>query len=554
MFAFESQSAGFFWCVLCHSLWSIPLIGLISRFRFESISIAQGDRRMRIVTVACIAMPFVIATVLSTLMSIPQVDLDAAFEIGSITSVVTKATGAEEIRNASAISSVDRASETPQMISFESIVRAAAVWAIPTWIVGMAVLSVRLFAGSVAIRARMSFESADPKLRSIMEDLAKSTGLRNSPALRISKMVSQPLVLGFCRPAVILPQRWADESDHDLLEAVLAHELAHIQRRDLVHLLIERIAGIVWFFHPAMHRLNRQAALWREMAADRLATEVTGDPLALARALESAATWAAGKPRFSPFDSFSITFASPRCRGRLGTRIEALLGPEGVSPVKISKKRRVSYFMMTFAMAFTATRLAAIGQDLQTIETKPSRSESETSVRKANSVKDKPGRNTIWIGRMNRVSSKSLREAGDPAPNPTRSFEVRLVSVSGNDIDGFLDKKFATFRTVDDHKAWIVDLEPVLNSASSSRRNLIHQAPKTTAAEGEPLNFTFTMPVTTMKYHPVHQDGKVRAVKPIPQTTDYDIYSRVTGMSGPQTTIVEIKGLGYSVISVGELT
>lgn len=215
--------------------------------------------------------------------------------------------------------------------------------------------------------------------------------------------------------------------------------------------------------------------------------------------------------------------------------------------MKISKKRLGSYIVLSVAFGFMATKLAAIGQVIRSSENeptaKPTSAVNDSSVNQAgtNTVEHVPG--TIWVGRMNRISSKSLRESTVPVPNPNKSFEVRLVSLSGKDLDVFLDEKFTNFRTADDHKSWIVDLEPVLNAANSVRRKLIHQAPKITVADGEPLNFTFTMPVTTVKYHPVHQDGKVRAVKPLPQTTEYDIYSRVTGISGPQATFVEIKGL-----------
>lgn len=547
MFEIESHFAQFLWPVLCHSLWSIPLISLLGGFRIETISPSQRERLIRFAILACIVSPFVIAVAMPTPSSISSHNPNSYFEIATISSSVTRDDTFEDIRPSKAASTPVRSNESSRMISLETIVSTVADCAIPIWLAGMAVLAVRLIAGCLIFRLRSGFEPADPKSQSIANDLAGRIGLRNPPVVRVSKSVDQPMVMGLWKPCVVLPQNWNLETHGNQLEAVFAHELAHIRRGDLWYVLIERVAGIVWFFHPAMHSLNRQAALWREMAADRMAMEVTGDPLALARALESAATRAGGMPRLSPFESIAITFASPRCRGRLGMRIEALLGPEGVCPVKISKTRLGTYLVLSFAFAFMATKLAAIGQVMQASEKKPTGKTSsavkDSSVDQAGGNSVQPVAGKIWIGRMNRISSKSLRESKVPAPNPNMTFEVRLVSVSGKHLDGFLDEKFATLRTADDHKAWIVDLEPVLNAANSVRRKLIHLAPKTTAADGEPLNFTFTMPVTTVKYHPINEDGKVRAVKPLPQTTEYDIYSRVTGMSGPQATFVEIKGL-----------
>lgn len=547
MFEIESQFTRFLWHVLCHSLWSVPLISLLARLRIETYSPSRRERHMRFAILACIVSPFVIAVAMPTPSPFSSHSPNSHFEIAEISSSVTRDDSFEDIRPSKAASKPVRAKESSRMLSLESIVREVVDYAIPVWFAGMAVLAVRLIASCLISRIRTRSVPADSKSQSIANDLARRLGLRNPPVVRVSKSVGQPMVMGLWKPCVVLPLNWTLDSDGNQLEAVLAHELAHIRRSDLWYVLSERFAGIVWFFHPAMHSLNRQAALLREMAADRMATYVTGDPLALARALESAATLAGGMPRHWPFESIAITFASPRCRGRLGTRIEALLGPEGVCPVKISKNRLVSYIVLSVAFAFMATKLAAIGQVVQASEKKPTG--KTTSAVKDSSV-DQAGGNSVqpvagksWIGRMNRISSKSIRESKVPSPNPNMTFEVRLVSVSGKDLDGFLDEKFDTLRTADDHKAWIVDPEPVLNAVNSVRRKLIHQAPKITVADGEPSNFTFTMPVTTVKYHPIHEDGKVRAVKPLPQTTEYDIYSRVTGMSGPQATFVEIKGL-----------
>lgn len=546
MNAIDSYFAGLFWSVLCHSLWSVPFIGLLFGLRMKSLSPMQADKRMRFAILACIAAPFAIALAIPAFSTVSSKDPVSHFGFHAISSSIARNPHFEQSRPSPVPVPSARSIEASHLISLESIVTEAVKWAVLVWFAGMAVLTVRLIAGTLIFRILHRFDIADSKSLSIANDLARSMGLRNPPAVRISNSVSQPMVMGLFRPGIILPRRWVIEADEDYFEAVLAHELAHIKRRDLVHLLIERIAGAVWFFHPAMHRWIRQAALWREMAADRLATDVTGDPLALARALEMNATQLAALSRCTPFESMTITFASPRCRGVLGTRVEALLGPKGVSPVKISKKRLVSYFILSFAFAFIATRLATIGQEIQTTEKKLTGNAepvmSDPLVKQVRSITDPLPPGMISIGKMDRISSKILRYADRPDPKPNQSFEVRFVSVTGDDLDGFLNVTFESNRTVDGRNMWIADLIPVMNAATSNRENLIHRAPKTSAAAGEQLHYKFTLPVTIVKFSPVKENGKVMAVKPVLETTEFGLDLGLSGMPGPQSTRVEIKG------------
>lgn len=547
MFESQSEITRFLWPVLCHSLWSVPLIGLFFGLRIESLSPSQGDSRMRFAILACIAAPFVIAVTIPALLSISLKDPESHFEIHAISSSIPRNAYIEQSLPRPVRVPSFRPIKSPHLITLESIVSEVVNLAVPSWIAGMAVLTVRLIAGTLLLRIWIRFGSADTKSQSIVNELSGRIGLRNPPAVRVSKTVSQPLVMGLFKPGIILPQRWSIEADEERLEAVLAHELAHILRRDLVNLLIERIAGIIWFFHPAMHRWIRQAALWREMAADRLATDVTGNPLALARALEMNATQVAALLRYTSFESMAITFASSRGRGVLGTRVEALLGPKGVCPVKISNKLRISYFVLSVAFAFMATELAAIGQELRPIERKSTGNstpiKSDPFVKQVRSVTDPLPPGMISIGKMDRIGSKMIRNGDGSTPKPNQSFEVRFVSLCGEDLDVFLNANSDPIRTADHRNAWIVDSKSVMNAATSIRENLIHQAPLSSAANGERLHFKFTLPVTIVKFSPVRENGKVMAVKPMPQTTEFGLDFGLSGIRNPQSTRIELNGL-----------
>ena len=94
---------------------------------------------------------------------------------------------------------------------------------------------------------------------------------------------------GFLRPMVLLPAAWLVEMPPAMLEAVIAHELAHIRRFDLWVNLFQRLLETLLFYHPAVWWLSRRVRLAREMCCDELAAAATGERVVYASALELAA-------------------------------------------------------------------------------------------------------------------------------------------------------------------------------------------------------------------------------------------------------------------------
>jgi beta-lactamase regulating signal transducer with metallopeptidase domain len=81
-------------------------------------------------------------------------------------------------------------------------------------------------------------KAADAQLGSAFAELAGRMGVARPVRLLLSKVTDSPSVTGWLRPVVLLPVAAAAGLTPDQLEAVLAHELAHIRRHDyLVNLL-----------------------------------------------------------------------------------------------------------------------------------------------------------------------------------------------------------------------------------------------------------------------------------------------------------------------------
>lgn len=100
--------------------------------------------------------------------------------------------------------------------------------------------------------------------------IATQLGLRRLPAIRIGGR--SPAAIGLIHPTIIIP-RWVAESAHD---HVLAHELAHVRRRDGLWALFVRAAQVALFFWPPVWIASRRFAAAREMACDQLALGATG--------------------------------------------------------------------------------------------------------------------------------------------------------------------------------------------------------------------------------------------------------------------------------------
>lgn len=153
------------------------------------------------------------------------------------------------------------------------------------WALGSALLSLRVLRqarGVLRLRARLLREGEAPaaSLRDVLDALVREMGMR-TPLMRILPGLAGPLVL----PGAILLPRWAEGLDPRQQRAMLAHELAHLRRRDPLWRPLQRLACVPLFFHPlAWRAVNRLESL-AETLCDRAAAERSGGGRPLAECL-----------------------------------------------------------------------------------------------------------------------------------------------------------------------------------------------------------------------------------------------------------------------------
>ena len=162
-------------------------------------------------------------------------------------------------------------------------------WAIVGWIIGVVSLSIRLLLGFVGVcRWRRNLKPLPENLAQRVALLCKRLGMRHSSRVFISPLALQAMAAGYLRPLVLLPVSMVTQMQPEMLEAVIAHELAHIRRLDLWINLAQRVIETLLFYHPAVWWLSRQLRSERELCCDELAITATGERLTYASALESA--------------------------------------------------------------------------------------------------------------------------------------------------------------------------------------------------------------------------------------------------------------------------
>jgi hypothetical protein len=112
------------------------------------------------------------------------------------------------------------------------------------------------------------------------------------------------------------------ELDDETQEVILAHELAHIERRDPLWQLVHQFVAAVLFFQPLNRIACREIREQAELSCDRRAADLTGRPVVLARVLTEIATW------FQPYSLQAVPGVVSGACGNLSRRVSRLLEPE----------------------------------------------------------------------------------------------------------------------------------------------------------------------------------------------------------------------------------
>jgi bla regulator protein BlaR1 len=147
------------------------------------------------------------------------------------------------------------------------------------WIAGIAVSLVSVLIALVKAyymaRHSVSVHSEEPN--TLLARLCNQMGITSQPRLVTADWASTPMTLRMDgRYVVVVPEELLMPNRKEDLQLVLAHELAHVKRRDLAWNWLHTIVKALFFFNPLVWVAGRELRIAQEMACDEMAVRATG--------------------------------------------------------------------------------------------------------------------------------------------------------------------------------------------------------------------------------------------------------------------------------------
>jgi len=304
---------------LLYFVWQAAAVALILAILLRVLRRSTANSRY---IVACSALGLM---VLLPAVTIHLVPVSASSSPANIAAFVLPAEPMSEISPAET-----RASEQlpePQGVGVASWKQRAAAllepalpYAVLGWLIGVVLLAVWHLGGWAQLQRlkRRIVNEADSPLTGRVSELADSLGVKRAVRLLESAFVQVPTVVGWLRPVILLPASALTGLTSQQLEALLAHELAHIKRLDYLVNMLQTVVEILGFYHPAVWWISHTIRAERENCCDDMAVSICGDSRQYAKALAEMERIRSGEAEL----------AIAASGGNLSSRISRLLGKD----------------------------------------------------------------------------------------------------------------------------------------------------------------------------------------------------------------------------------
>jgi bla regulator protein BlaR1 len=125
----------------------------------------------------------------------------------------------------------------------------------------------------ISAAARRALLLSDGRELAALRRLEQLAGMPRAMDILLSQSSIEPGVFGVVRPALLWPHRISEQLDDAHLEAVLAHELCHVRRRDNLAAWLHMFVEAVFWFHPLVWWMGGRLIEERERACDEAVIE-----------------------------------------------------------------------------------------------------------------------------------------------------------------------------------------------------------------------------------------------------------------------------------------
>ena len=192
----------------------------------------------------------------------------------------------------------------------------------------------------------------------LLSSCKAALGIHGDVTLMLNPKITSPMLVGLCRPMILLPTSNMQETD---LNLILSHELMHLKRKDLWVKMLALVVGTLYWFNPFSHVLRKDISIWGELSCDE----------ALASKMSQEERKLYGEAILNTLDnhfSMNMAFCSALCENRkhIERRLTMLLNAQ-----KMKKHIAVIAAVAIVAIASIGTAAAALAAEYEPDEFVP---------------------------------------------------------------------------------------------------------------------------------------------------------------------------------------
>ncbi len=187
------------------------------------------------------------------------------------------------------------------------------------WLVGIIIFFIKLIFNVWAVNRlkTVGLKPVDNQTLNKFNNLIYVLKITKKIEIFESNITLSPIVIGNLKPFILLPIGLTSGLSINELEAILAHEIAHIKRYDFLVNILQSIIEIIFFFNPMIWWISSQVRQEREHCCDDFSVSITGDKMLLVNALAQVETFRINQP---------LAMAFGKKRTTLLNRIKRILG------------------------------------------------------------------------------------------------------------------------------------------------------------------------------------------------------------------------------------
>lgn len=344
---------------LLHFIWQAAAVALLLGILLAVLRKSSANLRY---IIACTALGLIVLLPIVTMqlvpVSVPQTTADIKPSPASVIvpvqpneeALLARAIEYEEPTQLESVNSAPLASWKQRAVERLEL---ALPYIVSAWLLGVFGLSLWHLGGWAQLQRlrKKMIRQVDDSLCVKLRRLSERLRVKRAVQLVESALVQVPTVVGWLRPVILLPASALTGLTTEQLEALLAHELAHIRRCDYLVNILQTIVETLGFYHPAVWWISQRIRVERENCCDDLAVSISGDLVCYARALTSMEEIRAGR------NKLAVAAAS----GDLFGRIRRLVAKESSNSNQAGWIPAVITIMLIAIIAIPTT-LALTGQ------------------------------------------------------------------------------------------------------------------------------------------------------------------------------------------------